>query len=157
MGHAAKKDDEKPKLCRALADWVENWCNERVPSFEQFILSQSTAKALIRTLRCQASLIEDLFDDGYDFILTARFQSDPLERRFDQYRQMSGGRFLVGFKDTICSEKILKIKCLLKEDIDIDEEIKISCPGEMEIMKLKTDIDFLGISLDTLMLWPDSR
>ena len=31
-------------------------------------------------------------------------------------------------------EKILKIKSLLKEDIDIDEEIKISCPGEMKIM-----------------------
>ena len=70
---------------------------------------------------------------------------------------MSEGRFLVGLKDTICSEKILKIKCLLKEDIGIDEEIKISCPGEMEIMKLKTDIDSLGISLDTLMLSPDSR
>ena len=65
---------------------------------------------------------------------------------------MSGGRFLVGLKDTICSEKILKIKCLLKEDIDIDEEIKISFPREMEITKLKTDIDSLGISLDTLML-----
>ena len=69
---------------------------------------------------------------------------------------MSGGRFLVGLKDTICSEKILKIKCLLKEDIDIDEEIKISCPGEMEIMKLKADTDSLGISLDTLMLSPGS-
>ena len=117
----------------------------------------SIAKALIETLRCQASLIEDLLDDGYDFILTARFQSNPLERRLGQYRQMSGGRFLVGLKDTICSEKFLKIKCLLKEDIDIDEEIKISCPGEMEITKLKTDIDSLGISLDTLMLSPDSR
>ena len=157
MGQAAKKDDGKPEFCRVLADWIETWCNERVPSFEQFTLSLSTAKALIRTLRCQASLIEDLLDDGYDFILTARFQSDPLERRFGQYRQMSGGRFLVGLKDTICSEKILKIKCLLKEDIDIDEEIKISCPGEMEIMKLKTDIDSLGISLDTLMLSPDTR
>ena len=70
---------------------------------------------------------------------------------------MSGGRFLVGLKDTICSEKILKIKCLLKEDIDINEEIKISCPGEMETMKLKTDSDSLGISLDTLMLLPDSK
>ena len=58
---------------------------------------------------------------------------------------MSGGRFLVGLKDTICSENFLKIKCLLKEDVDIDEEIKISCSGEMEIMKLKTDIDSLGI------------
>ena len=93
----------------------------------------------------------------YDFILTARFQSDPLKRRLGQYRQMSRACFLVGLKDTICSENILKIKCLLKEDIDIDEEIKISSTGEIEIMKLKTDIDSLGISLDTLMLSPDSR
>ena len=46
---------------------------------------------------------------------------------------------------------------MLKEDIDIDQESKISSPGEMEIMKLKADIDSLGISLDTLMLSPDSR
>ena len=70
---------------------------------------------------------------------------------------MSGGRFLVGLKDTICSEKILKIKSLLKEDIDIDEEIKVSCPREIEIVKLKSDIDSLGISLDTFMPSPDSR
>ena len=70
---------------------------------------------------------------------------------------MCEGHFLVGLKDTICSEKIFKIKCLLKEDVDIDKEINISCPGEMEIMKLKTDIDFLGISLDTLILSPNSR
>ena len=155
LGHATKKDDGKPKFCRALTDWIENWCNGRVPSFEQFTLSVSTAKALIRTLRCQASLVENLFDDGYDFILTACFQSDPLERCFGQYRQMIGCRFLVGLKGTICSVKVLKIKCLLKEEIDIDEEIKISFPREMEITKLKTDIDSLGISLDTLMLSPD--
>ena len=157
LGQAAKKDDGKPEFCRVLADWIETWCNERVPSFEQFTLSLSTAKALIQTSRCQASLIVDLLDDGYDFILTARFQSDPLESRFEQSRQLSGGHFLVGLKDAKCSKNILKIKCLLEEDIDIDEEIKISCPGEMEIMKLKTHIDSLGISLDTLMLSPDSR
>ena len=140
---AKKKDHWKPEFRLALAVWTENWSNERVSSFEQSTLFLSTAKALIQTLRCQAGLIKDSFDDGYDFILTARFQSDPLERRFNQYRQMSGGRFLVGLKDTTCSEKNLKIKILLKEEIDIDEEINISCPGEMEIMKLKTDIDSL--------------
>ena len=82
LRHAAKEDDGKPEFCRALADWIENWCNETVPSFEHFTLYLLTAKILIQTLRCQANLIDDLFDDGYDFILTARFQSDPLERRF---------------------------------------------------------------------------
>ena len=97
LGHAAKKDDRKLEFYCALADWIEYWCNERVPSFEQFTLSLLTVKALIQTLRCQASLTEDLFDDGHDFILTACFQSDPLERHFGQYRQMSGGHFLVSF------------------------------------------------------------
>ena len=45
----------------------------------------------------------------------------------------------------------------MKEDIDIGEEIKISCPGEMKIMKIKRYIDSLRISLDTLMLSHDSR
>ena len=54
-------------------------------------------------------------------------------------------------------KKIENQSILLKEDIDIDEEIKISCPREMEIVKLKTDIDSLGTSLDTLMISPDSR
>ena len=105
----------------------------------------------------QARLIEDLFDDRYDFILTALFQSDPLEKRFGKYGQMSRGRFLVGLKNVICSEKVLKIQRLLKEDTDIDVEIKISCPKEMRIMKLKTDVDSLEISLDTPMLSPNSR
>ena len=88
----------------------------------------------LRRLKTFKEFIEDSFDDAYDFILTARFQNDPLERRFGQYRQIKGG---------------------LKEDIDIAEKIKISFPGEMEVMKLETDYS-LGISLDALMLSPDS-
>ena len=60
------------------------------------------------------------------------FQSDPLEKHFGQCRQMNGSGFAVGLKDAVCSDKILKIKSLLKGDIDIDGGIKISCPGQME-------------------------
>ena len=69
---------------------------------------------------------------------------------------MSEGRFLVGLKDPIRSEKKLQIKSLLKEDMDINEEVNISCSGEMEVMKLNTDIDSLAISLNALTLSPDS-
>ena len=67
---------------------------------------------------------------------------------------MNGSRFVVGLNETVCSESILKIKSLLKDDKDADGEIKISCPG---IIKLKTDNDSLGISLDTLMLLSNIR
>ena len=38
---------------------------------------------------------------------------------------MSGGRFLVSLKDVLCSEKIFKIKSLVKGGINIDENVKI--------------------------------
>ena len=72
----------------------------------------------MRTLKYHASLIEDLLAKGYDFIMASRFQSDPLERRFGQYRQMIGGRFLLGITEAT-SEKIIKHKTLLKDDVDI--------------------------------------
>ena len=48
------------------------------------------ASAFTRTLLWHASLIEDLLEEGYEFVLTSRFQSDPKEQRFAQYQQISG-------------------------------------------------------------------
>ena len=76
--------------------------------------------ALVRTLRYHAALIEYLQSNGQEFVSTARFQSDPIERRFGQYRQMSGGRFLISEKDINISEKILMINALINEGVEID-------------------------------------
>ena len=90
------------------------WLNgKKIPCFETFTLTKKTSSALIRTFLCHAALIEELSDEGYR-ILTSRFQSDPLERRFGQYRQMSGGRFLVGLRDVTHSQKTTKLKKLTK-------------------------------------------
>ena len=80
MGHAAVKGDGKPQFLRKFATWLEEWKKESIPNAQKFTLSAQTNSALIQTLRCQASLIEDLLSDGYNFVLTARFQSDPLEK-----------------------------------------------------------------------------
>ena len=85
---------------------------------ETFTLTKQTSSALIRTLLCHAALNEELLVEGYRYILTSRFWSDPLERRFGQCRQMSGGKFLVGLRNVTHSEKITKLKILLKEDIN---------------------------------------
>ena len=66
------------------------------------------------TLRSQVMLMEDLFVEGSEFILTSRLQSDPIERRFSQYRSMSGWRFLVSLREVCTSEKILRCPSLLK-------------------------------------------
>ena len=54
--------------------------------------------------------IDELLNDGYDYILPARLQSDPIECRFSQYRQMSGGRFLVSLREVRNTERILSCR-----------------------------------------------
>ena len=76
-----------------------------------------------RSSLSQALLIEDLMSEGYEFVLTNRFQTDPLEKRYGQYRQMSGGRFLVSAKDVSNSENVLKVKSLVKAGFDISEHL----------------------------------
>ena len=49
-------------------------------------------------------------------------QSDPLERRFLQYRQMNGGHFLVSLNEVTNSEKFLLCRSLVKKDIDFWNE-----------------------------------
>ena len=44
---------------------------------------------------------------------------------------MSGGRFLVGLRDVTSSDRIIKIKSLLKEDLDIDN-VKIDNTNDDE-------------------------
>ena len=85
-------------------------------------MSAQTSKALSSTCRSLAAIIEDLLDEGYDYVLTARFTTDFLERRFSRYRQMSGGRFLVSLREVCNSEKIISLLSLLKVGINVWEE-----------------------------------
>ena len=55
-------------------------------------------------------------------MITAGLQSDPVERRFSQYRQMSGGRFLENLREVLNNERILRCRSLIKENINFWEE-----------------------------------
>ena len=125
IGRAAIQNDNKPGFLREMAAWLKRWDNSKIPNCEKLTLSAQTSSALQRTLLCQASLIEDLLSDDFKFLLTARFQGDSIERRFGQYRQMSGGKILVGLEDVLWSESILKIKNLVKERIDSKDDTKV--------------------------------
>ena len=117
LSNAVVINDGKINFYYNLSDWVESWSK-----VSDFCLTAQTSKAFVTTLRAQARLMQDLFDDGYEYIFARRFQSDPLENRFSQYRQMSGGRFLVSLREVYSSEKILTCRSLLKENINIWEE-----------------------------------
>ena len=129
-----------------MPEWVEEWesISKMVETWDEgggkLSLSDSTANALIITLRCTANLIEELLFEGYRFVLTAKFQTDPLERRFSRYRQMNGGRFLVGLREVTTTEKIIKITQILKAEMN-SWELKPSNEKETEINAFKSELE----------------
>ena len=80
-------------------------------------------------------------------MLTAHFQSDSIERRLGQYRQMSERRFLVGRKDVTLSETILKIKSLVEESIDIKDDIKVTENEDVIQQELFDNITKLALKM----------
>jgi hypothetical protein len=151
LSNGFKLDDGKLDFYKAFADWIESWAE-----ISDFCLSKQTAKALVRTLRAQSMLIEELLaHNDYLYVLGRRLQSDPLEKRFSQYRQMNGGRFLVSLREVLMSERILKCRSLLKEDINIwEERLKTDLNLESDIIDIVSDHES---SIYDLSLSPDSK
>ena len=67
----------KKLFLRTLADQIEQWCQSLA-----FTLTPQTVSALTTTLCAHAMLIEDLLNEAYQYVITARLQSDPVEDVF---------------------------------------------------------------------------
>ena len=76
LGNAVVLGDRKVEFFLALADWFKNWSDT---AGSTFCLSKQASFALVATLRAQARLMNDLLNEEYAFVLTARLQSDPIE------------------------------------------------------------------------------
>ena len=85
--------------------------------------------------------------------MTSRFQSDPLERRFGQYRLMIGGRFLVVLREATSSEKVIK----LDTDIDIRNIMDSNGEHDENIETLLHLADLSRCSDEMVTLSEDSR
>ena len=117
LNAAVTSNDGKMNYFTSFADWIENWCLNG-----NLTLTKQTAHSFVTTLRSQAMLVTELLmGDGYQFIMTARMQSDPVERRFSRYRQMIGGNFRVSLREVLNSERILACRALLKAKINFLE------------------------------------
>ena len=82
-------------------------------------------------------MINDLLEEGYSYVLVGRMQSDPIERRFLQYRQMNGGHFSVSLNEVTNFEKILLCCSLVKEDIDFWNESALVTNAALNFKKLE--------------------
>ena len=58
----------------------------------------------------------DFLSEGYYYVFTSRFQSDPIERHFSKYR------LLLSLREVNNSEKILALSSIIKQSINSWEE-----------------------------------
>ncbi len=49
-----------------------------------------------------------------DYVLLGNFQSDPLEKRFSWYRQLSGGNYFLSVRQVFQNEKKIKVVTILR-------------------------------------------
>ena len=109
------------------------------------------------TLKCIATLIEDLPQECYAYVLKARFQTEPLERQFSKYRQMSGGRFLVGLREATNNKQILALKPPLKESISfLQENIRPDSSKDLALLHLSQNLEYISSEIESCCLCQNS-
>ena len=137
--NAITAGDGKMDFLQGFAEWLEEWS---LNGSSTFALTKQTSSALVQTLHAQCSLVKELLVDGFDYVRLGKLQSDSLEKRSSQYGQMNCGRFLVGLREVIVSERILACKSLLKCNILFwNEDIgKDKCKSTFEAFENEIDL-----------------
>ena len=100
----------KNSVLKRLAYWIEQWRQILV-----FKLASQTVSVFTITFCAHVLLIADLTNKGYQYVIIARLQSDPIELHFFQHYHMSRGRILVCLRDLLNLERILQCSSLIKE------------------------------------------
>lgn len=126
-------NDERLKFMEGIVLWLNNWeamkCKGR-----HGCLSQETHFALLHTVKSMQLLIHYLLGElKINYVLPGKFQTDNLEYRFSQYRQLSGGNYHVSVRQIIESEKKLKLLSVL--------HLKSAKCGDFNLIKFLSDVD----------------
>lgn len=107
-------DDENIHFIRSVIRWLQAWQAMQV-KVREGTLSRETMSALIHTLVALVELCGYLLNcKQFKYVLLGKFQTDNLEFRFSQYRQMSGCNYHVSVQQLLEGEKKLKLLSVLK-------------------------------------------
>ena len=119
-----------------MNEWLTEWKDSN-----KLGLTKQTFNALIWINDAIVELYSDFLESGYQFILTWRLQTDPLERRFSLYRRMSGGRFLLSLKELLQSVSIAKMKTLLIQRLNLANFVIASTETDVQLQQFIQDLD----------------
>lgn len=111
------QNDEKMTFLNNFYQWLEVWNKMEGQggklTRETFGALRHTTHGIIEITRY---CIKEL---KLDYILTAKFQTDKLEARFGQYRQLAGGNYNISIRQVYECEKKLRIMSVLERSLPI--------------------------------------
>ena len=110
---------EKTSFLRGFVDWLCIWEAKSGPKHG---LSVETFQAAKHSTSSLAEIAEYLLEkEDFSYVPLGKYQSDPLEGKFGQYRQMNGGNLFASVKQIVESERCLKIKNLAKLNLSLSD------------------------------------
>ncbi|CAG4970430.1 unnamed protein product [Parnassius apollo] len=113
-------DDENIVHLAKFIEWLDKWLLLNGGSF----LSKDTFTALRHSTVALIEVVKTSFRDfNIKYILLGKFQSDCIEKRFGQYRFLSGCNYNVSCTQIIEAEKKIRLRHLMKLE-DIGKELK---------------------------------
>lgn len=111
-------DQKSLEFLQSFASWIKSWDDMKQKNREGG-LSRETFFALYHSTLCMISISKYLlFELNVPYVLCGKFQTDNLEARFGQYREMSGSNYYISVQEILESEKKLRVKSLLKVKSD---------------------------------------
>ncbi|GFU14695.1 transposable element P transposase [Trichonephila clavipes] len=94
-------EDDRFTFFSKFVQWLDCWKNLKQNEREG-CLSEETLFALRHTVNTTPELIKYLLtEQNFKYVLTGKFQTDNLEARFGQYRQMSGANYHVTVQEIL--------------------------------------------------------
>ncbi|GFV46503.1 transposable element P transposase [Trichonephila clavipes] len=103
-------DDDRFTFFSKFVQWLDCWKNLKQNKREG-CLSEETFFALRHTVNTIQELIKYLLtEQNFKYVLIGKFQTDSLEARFGQYRQMSGANYHVIVQEILQAEKSYALK-----------------------------------------------
>ncbi|XP_035212330.1 uncharacterized protein LOC118186362 [Stegodyphus dumicola] len=136
-------NDDKIKFLENFCTWLIKWNGDDRKKSGKTVgrLTRETYHALKHTTTTFIQLSDYLLKNlKFQYVLYGKFQTDNLEARFGQYRQMSGANYHISLTQALESEKKLQLISWMK--------LNSSKNGEFTIKTLQTDNDDLDNSTE---------
>ena len=130
-------NDAKFQFLKDFYVWLEVW--DEIKEFGG-TLTKETFTALKHTTNAMLEVTDYCMSELHmEYVLTGKFQTDNLESRFGQYRQLAGGHYNISVRQVFECEKKLRMMSVLKQKLPFhDRAVHVAINNEINWNDLET-------------------